>query len=125
MANPLTYLFAMNISENLSRLRRERGLTLQKMADLIGLHLNQVRRYETGEAQPSREALKKIALALHLSTDALIFGEERRAPSDERLRLQFEAVAKLDRKERDAIQTLIDGVLLMHDAKRYSARASG
>jgi hypothetical protein len=34
-------------------------------------------------------------------------------------------VAKLDKKERDAIQTLIDGVLLMHDAKRYSARAGG
>ncbi len=44
-------------------MRRERDLTQQEMADAIGVHVNQVRRYEAGATQPSLDALKKIAVA--------------------------------------------------------------
>lgn len=61
-------------------------------------------------------------MALSVSADALLFEDDERGPKDERLR--FEAVGKLDGKEREAVQTLIDGVLLMHDAKRRLATAA-
>ena len=35
----------------------------------------QVKRYESGQAQPSIEILKKIALAFHTTTDWLVFEE--------------------------------------------------
>ena len=94
------------------------------MADRVGLHVNQIRRYETGQAQPSLEALKKIALNLHVSTDQLLFDDGERGPVDDELKLKFEAVQRLAPKQREAVRTLIDGVLLMEDAKRYTAHAS-
>ncbi|EGR1860446.1 XRE family transcriptional regulator, partial [Vibrio cholerae] len=56
----------------------------------IGIHVNSLKKYEAGQAQPSLDALKKIALALHISADFLLFEEHERKPSDD-LTLQFEA----------------------------------
>ena len=52
----------------------------------------------------------------------LLFEEGERGP-DERLKLQFEAVSHLDAHEREAVQTMIAGVLHMHDAKRWQQSA--
>ncbi len=46
------------------------------MADTIGIHVNSLKKYEAGQAQPSLDALKKIAIALHVSTDFLLFDEQ-------------------------------------------------
>ena len=43
-----------------------------------------------------------------------------RGPRDD-LVLRFEAVSKLDKKEREAVETMIAGVLHMHDTKRWQA----
>jgi hypothetical protein len=49
----------------------------------------------------------------------LLFEANERGP-DDRLKLQFEAVSHLDGKEREAVETVIAGVLHMHDAKRWT-----
>ncbi|MCE4554887.1 helix-turn-helix transcriptional regulator [Pelomonas sp. P8] len=67
-------------------------MTQQALADAAGVHVNQVRRYEAGNAQPTLEALVGLARALHVSLDQLVFDEAERGPSDD-LRLQFEAVS--------------------------------
>jgi transcriptional regulator with XRE-family HTH domain len=95
----------MSIADHLRSLRRERNLTLQQMADLIGLHLNRIRRYEIGETQPSLDALKKIALALSISTDALIFDDAERGP-DEALKLKFVAIRQFDPDERKPAESV-------------------
>ena len=61
----------------------------------------------------------KLAQCLHVSLDTLVFAEGERGP-DERLKLQFEAIRQLDPKERKALETVIAGVLHMHDAKRWA-----
>lgn len=61
--------------------------------------------------------LRRIAIALSASTDALIFEEGERAPSEDLLHL-FEAAGRLDEHEREVLTTIIEGVLLKHDAKR-------
>lgn len=53
----------------------------------------------------------------------LLFEADERGP-DERMKLQFEALSHLDDKEREAVQTMIAGVLHMHDAKRWTQLAS-
>ena len=108
---------SMNLATRLVRLRKERGLTQQEMADQIGLHVNQVRRYEAGSAQPSLEALKKIAVALSVTIDSLAFGPEERGP-DEDLRLQFEAVSHLPAEEKRIIKALLEGMLVKHQTRR-------
>ncbi len=116
--NTLQYwVVTMSFAARLIAIRRERSLTQQALADATDIHVQQIKRYEAGTSQPSAEALKKIAKAFSVSTDWLLFDDNERGP-DDRLKLQFEAVSKLDAREREAIETMIAGVLHMHDAKR-------
>lgn len=112
----------MAFGERLTKLRKQRALTQQALADKASMHVVQIRRYETDASQPSLEAIRKLATSLSVSADALVFDEDERGPADDNLKLQFEAVAQLSPDERKTIQTVIDGILLMHDAKRYTQR---
>lgn len=113
----LTYL-RMSIATNLVRLRKTQALTQHQLADLAGLHVNQVRRYEAGTAQPSLEGLKKIALSLHVKLDDLVFEPGERMPLDEQLRLQFEAIAQMPREDKKVVQAVLDGLIVKHRTKQ-------
>lgn len=117
MRSTIWMVRSMNLATRLVVLRKEKGLTQQEMADRIGLHVNQVRRYEAGSAQPSLEALKKIAVALSVTIDSLAFGPEERGP-DEELRLQFEAVSHLPAEEKRIIKALLEGMIVKHQTRR-------
>ena len=108
----------MSFAARFAARRKELGLTQQALADLAGIHMIQVHRYESGGSQPSLDALKKLVVALRVSADHLLFEEDERAPADE-LKLQFEAVARLDPDERRVIQEVVESILLKHDAKRW------
>jgi hypothetical protein len=47
--------------------------------------------------------------------------EEERGP-DEELRLQFEAISRLDPDEKQVVITVLDSLLLRHDARRWTSR---
>ena len=110
----------MSIAAHLITLRKERNLTQLEMADKVSLHVNQIRRYEAGNAQPSLEALKKIALAMNITIDSLVFDEGERDP-DEDLRLQFEALSQFSPEEKKIAKAVIESLILKHDASRFSA----
>lgn len=118
-----TFVLSMSFPERLAALRKERAFTQQQMAEKIGMHVSQLKRYESGSSQPTIEVFRRIALALNVSADMLLFEEGERGP-DESLKLQFEAVSHLDEHEREAVQTMIAGVLHMHDAKRWQQSAN-
>jgi hypothetical protein len=61
--------------------------------------------------------IRKLAVALRVSADVLIFGDEPRGPEEE-LRLQFEAIFRFDADEKKVIRSLLDGMILKHEAKR-------
>lgn len=119
IANSFSWLQLMSFSAKVIALRKARGLTQQGLADLTGIHIQQIKRYEAGTSEPSAEALRKLATSLHVTTDSLLFEDGERGP-DDRLKLQFEAVSHLDEKEREAVETVIASVLHMHDAKRWT-----
>jgi transcriptional regulator with XRE-family HTH domain len=83
----------MDFGERLAALRKEKGLTQQALAELINLHVIQVRRYESGASQPTLDVIRRLAVALQVSADVLIFGADERGPDGD-LRLQFEAISK-------------------------------
>lgn len=117
MANLITWFWTMKLSDRLVTLRKQQGLSQQAMADAMGLHVNQIKRYEAGTAQPSLDGLKKLAVALHVTTDSLLFEESERGP-DEGFLLQFEAVRQFDDEEKNVVRSLIDGMILKHQARR-------
>jgi transcriptional regulator with XRE-family HTH domain len=116
--------FRMSIAANLIRLRKTQALTQIQLAELAGLHVNQVRRYETGAAQPSLDGLKKIALALHVPLDELVFDPHERGPQGDRLTLLFEAVATLPLEEQRVVQAVLDGLIVKHRTRQLAEQHS-
>ena len=117
------WVFDMGFPERLATLRKERKLTQQALADLVGIHVIQIHRYESSATQPSLEVIKKLAVALSVTTDTLLFEADERGP-DEDLRLQFEAMSRLDPDEKRVVKELLEGMLLKHEAKRWARAAS-
>jgi len=120
MAGFLISLIPMIIPEQLVALRKQRGLTQQALADSASVHVNQIKRYETGTAQPSLEALKKIAVALRVSTDSLLFREGERGPDDD-FALLFEAINRFGPDDKKVAKEVLEGLIIKHEARRWSA----
>ena len=116
----LTWLLAMSFSRRLVKVRKDKKLTQQQMADTIGIHVSQVKRYESGDTQPSLDVLRKIALALNISADLLLFDGEERGPTDD-LRMQFEALSQFNEDEKRVARELLDSLILKHTANRLAA----
>nr|WP_237703558.1 helix-turn-helix transcriptional regulator [Erwinia sp. Ejp617] len=116
-----TLVLTMSFPDRLTAFRKEQAFTQQQMADKIGMHVSQYKRYEAGASQPTIDVFRRIALALNVSADMLLFEPDERGP-DERLKLQFEAVSNLDEKEREAVETVIASILHMHDARRWTVK---
>jgi transcriptional regulator with XRE-family HTH domain len=104
-------LFAMEFPERLAALRKERGLTQQALADQVGLAVLQVRRYEGGTSQPTLDVIRRLAIALGVSADMLVFDEKERGPS-ETLRYQFETVSRMSEHDQEVIRELLDAVIV-------------
>ena len=68
-------LISMDFSKRLAVIRKKRGFTQKGLAEAAGLSQIQVHRYETGNAQPTLEAIRRLALTLSVSTDQLVFDE--------------------------------------------------
>jgi transcriptional regulator with XRE-family HTH domain len=121
MVTFITELKTMSFAERLGALRKQKGLTQQALADAIGLHLTQVKRYEAGTSQPSVEALKKISQTLRVTIDSLVFEPEELEP-DADLRLQFQAIRQMPKGERTIIQQLLEGMIIKYEAERWSSK---
>jgi len=64
-------------------------------------------------------ALKRLALALGVTLDELVFDEGERGPDDE-LRLQFEAVRQFAPDEKQIVKALLNSLILKHQARRWT-----
>lgn len=60
------------LSENLKRLRENRSLSRQSLADKVGISLSTLGMYEQGRREPDLQKLVSIAATLHVSTDELL-----------------------------------------------------
>lgn len=101
----------MEFPDRLARLRKERGLTQQQLADRAEVHVVQIRRYEGGVSQPAVDILKRLAVALSVSADALLFDEAERGP-DEEFRLQFEALSAMPAEEKKLAKSMLEAIIL-------------
>ena len=108
--------FWMSFSTRFLQLRKQHKLTQQQMADKVGIHLTQVRRYEAGDAQPSLDILKKIATTFNVTTYWLIFEDGDREPQDE-LKLKSEAIKQMTTNEQKSVKRILDDIILKHYAK--------
>ena len=111
----------MDFPQRLVELRKARGLTQRQLSEQISVHLNQVQRYESGSSQPTLDVLRRLAVALGVSADVLLFDKDERGPADA-LRLQFEALRQFDQEELQVAQQVLESLILKHQAKQMVLR---
>jgi transcriptional regulator with XRE-family HTH domain len=63
---------------NVRRIRHERGLTQERLAELADLHLTDIARIETRRRDPGVKVVAKLAHGLGVPTSALLEGVEYR-----------------------------------------------
>lgn len=125
MSNLITWILDVDFPEKLLQLRTDKGITQQQLAELVGVRVLQIRRYETNQSQPTLGVIKKLAVALSVTADELIFDSNEREPSDD-LKLQFEALKKFTDDEKHTAREVLESLILKHNARRaFEERASG
>jgi transcriptional regulator with XRE-family HTH domain len=113
-------VLAMDFPERLATLRKQKRFTQQALADQVGVHVVQIKRYEAGDSQPTLDVIRKLAVALVVSADVLLFDQNERGPDDD-LKLQFEAVSRMSAGDKKIVKALLEGMILKHEAQRWSA----
>ena len=116
----LNHQVTMDFAHRLAATRKHAGLTQQSLADRIGTHVTQIRRYEAGTATPTLDVLRNLAIGLSTTIDTLAFDPHEREPADN-LKLAFEATQHLTPEEQAVVLQLIEAMLLKHEARRWAS----
>lgn len=115
--------FAKRVRE----IREQRGLSQRQLSELLKTDVMQVSRYERGIGLPSLETCVELAQILHVSMDVLLFGQEPQTGdvpiTDVRLLERFIKLQKVDKRDREAVMILIDGVLARRGVEAVIASA--
>ena len=119
----INWILPMDFPNRIVKLRKEQGFTQQSLADKVTLHVSQIKRYESGVAQPTLETLVRIAKALHVSLDELVF-DEHEFDLDDKMKKLFLAVEQLGEKEQALIREMIDGMIVKYEVRRLARVAS-
>ncbi|NIH15845.1 helix-turn-helix transcriptional regulator [Serratia symbiotica] len=101
----------MQFPERLTTSRKARGLTQQTLANMTGVAVLQIRRYEGGNSEPTLDVIRRLAIALGVSADMLVFDEQERSPVGQ-LRYQFETISRMPQHEQDVIRELLDAMII-------------
>lgn len=68
----------------LKKLRKEKGLTQKKLADILHLQNTAVSKYELGERKPDQDTLIQIAKFFNVSLDFLVGNSNVRNPYEDK-----------------------------------------
>ncbi|MFI4919661.1 MAG: helix-turn-helix domain-containing protein [Legionellales bacterium] len=117
------YLLTMNFGKRLATLRKERSLTQVALAEKVGCHVTMIRRYEVNETQPTLDIIRKLAIALSVSADTLVFEQSEREPHDD-LRLQFEAISQLPEGEQSVVKEVLESLIIKYQTRRWDVTRS-
>ena len=88
----------MEIGQKIKKARIERGLTQQKLGNLVGVQKSAIAKYENGRVvNIKRSTLQKIASALNMRPSELVFTESPKDTADLHVRIitDFELMGAL------------------------------
>lgn len=123
ISSSTAWFLNMQFPERLTTLRKARGLTQQVLADMASVAVLQIRRYEGGSSQPTLDVIRRLAIALGVSADMLVFDAQERGPG-EQLRYQFETISRMPQHEQDVIRELLDAMIIKNQVAGAMARVS-
>ena len=113
----------MNIGDNIKRLREDRGIKQQEIADLIGMHRSNYSKIESGQREISITSLDKIATFFGITIDELIHMSSEVPKevqiADKTTVEQLRLIEQLDQEDKNMIFKMIDTVLTKKKMKDF------
>jgi transcriptional regulator with XRE-family HTH domain len=112
-------------SRRLKALRKERGLSQTELAQRCKLTINDISRYERGAVSPTLDNFVKIALAIEVSADALLFENgppSPEAPRNLKLWTRLLDIEQMDKGDQEAVVRLIDAMIAKRKIREVVAR---
>jgi transcriptional regulator with XRE-family HTH domain len=110
----------MKISEKITQLRKEKGLSQTDLAKAIGASREAISKYERGEAIPSVEVAAKIADVFEVTIDFLT-GKNHFLAVDNKTLKRMQEIDLLDDSTKDKLFFVIDNVIQNTKAKKALA----
>ena len=72
----------MKLNESIGRLRRERGMSQEKLAEEMGVSRQAISKWESGAAMPEIERLEDLSRLFGVTMEQLMGLAESRPPED-------------------------------------------
>ena len=110
----------MTISERIRLTRQQKNMSQKALAEVAGVNLKSLSRYELGTSIPPADALKSIADALGISADALLSDDKVNIKDIELLK-KFEVIQEMTGDDKNIVLKFLD--LTIRDFKAKKAYA--
>ena len=110
----------MTISERIRLYRQQKGLSQAELAEKSQVNNKSLSRYELGSSIPPADALKNIADALGISTDALL-DDDIVSIKDKDLLQKFEVIQEMNEEDKAIVTRFLD--LTIRDFRTKQAYA--
>ena len=112
-----------HIGKNIKRIREEKGLTQQSIADLIAMHRSNYSKVETGDRDLSIDAIGKIAKYFSMTTDQLVNFEgdipQEVTIEDKSLVEEVKLIQGLELEEKNMVFKMVDTFLTQKKFKDF------
>jgi len=105
--------FFKQLGQQITRLRKEHGLTQAQLAEMLGAHQQVIASYEVGRRRVPVSFLPSLAKALGVSVEGLLGlqnGAAKRGPTP-KLQQQVEQISRLPRSRQRFVSDLLKTVL--------------
>lgn len=108
----------MHLSDNLKRIREERGISQEELAERCGMSKSQLSKLETGsQKNPHLETVVTISSALGVSMEELVFGTE--GPNG--MKYMLAAIESLSKDKQKTVKELIAAFVAQSTADKVRA----
>ena len=107
----------MTIGEQIATLRKRHKWSQTKLAQLSDTSREAIGKYERGEATPSVDVAKRLAILFNVSLDFLV-GEGQNAHFDKNTLQRLEQIEDLPEQDKRTLFTVMDALLRDFKAKQ-------
>ena len=102
----------MTLGEKIKLARMQKKISQQQLSEAAQTHQKNISKYEQDLVVPSAITLKRIADALHVTTDYLLGSELEDAIKDTALLKQFKEIDSLKEDDKSALMKVIENYIL-------------
>ncbi|WP_298547110.1 RstR family transcriptional repressor [uncultured Aquimarina sp.] len=118
----LPIITLMSFGDNLKKIRAEKDISQGDLAKMIDVHATHISRYERNLTSPTIDVAKKIADALEVSTDTLIYGSDEQIINsklnDTELLQLFNKVQLLNNEDITSVKAMLKAFVFQKDIQK-------